>query len=563
MAADKKIRPAKGRTAAEALVTGVAAVAGLILLNAVSCRTNAQVDLTENRIYTLSSASKEMVRGLPEKVNVKAYFGNLPVFVEDKQRYIEALLEEYADASNGRVSFEKIDPTDDPALQDELKKDGVDKLTIMSQESDRREQVRLYFHVVFQYLDKREVWTPQGGFSLEGLEYEFSSRIQRLGYGKKKIGITTGFGEPQKTQVLDLDGREVIPGMKFGLGDIYEVVHVDWAKDPKEIDAVDVLIVNGPTRKVNDAAKYHLDQFIMRGKPALLLVRGISWESGGNQGMPPQMQADQPYVGMPADHGLGDLLESYGFKVNANTIIDARYTARGLIPPGNPAMMGVGLFPLGQVLQAGPREMLQGIQAIVAPWASSIELVGPLADKGQAAGITVTPLVASSDVAIAREGVMALTRDFKLQPSSADKKGPFLMAVAAVGKWKSFFEGKAVPEGAAVDNPVVESPPETRLLVASFPSFVEDFALADMRFHQDRTYANNFLAVHNMVDWLAADTALATARTKVVERPLEPTEDTTRTVLKVANIAGPPAALVVFGIVYWLVRDRRRRQLKL
>lgn len=569
MAKDKKakdtvVRPAKGRTATEALLTGAALVAGLILLNViVSWAGNAQVDLTENQIYSLSSPSKAMVKSLDEKINVKAYFGNVPVYIEDKQRYIEALLAEYADASGGKVTFEKIDPTGDTALMDELKKEGVDKITLRSFENDKREQIRIYFHVVFQYLDKKEIWTPQGGFSLEGLEYEFSSRIKRLGKGKRKVGITTGFGEPAATQVLKLDGRELVPGQKFGLADLYEVVDVDWAKDPRAIEGVDVLIVNGPSRKVSDAAKLALDQFVMSGKPALIFARGIKWERGGNEQMPPQMAVDQPYVGMPSEHGLGELLEHWGFKVEANTILDGRASAMGIIPPGTPnGLLARAFFPYAQVGQNGPREMMQGIDVVVAPWSSVMKLVGPLENAGEE--FKVLPLMRTAPSSFAREGVMAITREMKLNVAANDARGPFLVAAAASGKWKSFYAGKALPEGVPPGTELLpEAPANTRLIVSSAPAMVEDASLADIRFHGDRTYTNGFLAAHNMVDWLAEDTDLVAARTKVVERPLEAISDGKKTALKVANVAGPPLFVVLFGLLYWQLRERSRRNIRL
>jgi hypothetical protein len=43
-------RPAKGRTAAEALITAIAVTGALILLNVLSCGSRARLDLTEQNI---------------------------------------------------------------------------------------------------------------------------------------------------------------------------------------------------------------------------------------------------------------------------------------------------------------------------------------------------------------------------------------------------------------------------------------------------------------------------------------------------------------------------------
>ena len=68
----------KGRTAAEALITGGAIAAVLVLVNVLGAGSRARFDLTEQHIYSLSDASEQMVAGMKEKVNIKAYFGNVP-----------------------------------------------------------------------------------------------------------------------------------------------------------------------------------------------------------------------------------------------------------------------------------------------------------------------------------------------------------------------------------------------------------------------------------------------------------------------------------------------------
>jgi ABC-type uncharacterized transport system involved in gliding motility auxiliary subunit len=179
-------KPAKVKTAAEALVTAVAVAGALVLLNVLSCGTHARADLTERGIYSLSTSSEILVHSLKEKLTIKGYFGNVPAEYADRQAYVENLLAEYADASGGKVVYEKydVDASDNEkarARQKELAGEGIEKLTLFSFKDDKRQQIPAYFDVKFSYLDKNEVWTAQsGGFTLEGLEYEFSSRIQRV-----------------------------------------------------------------------------------------------------------------------------------------------------------------------------------------------------------------------------------------------------------------------------------------------------------------------------------------------------------------------------------------------
>jgi hypothetical protein len=317
----------------------------------------------------------------------------------------------------------------------------------------------------------------------------------------------------------------------------------------------------------------------MTGRPTLFLVKGVKWEMPQQQpGLPPEMQQDQPFTGIPNESGLNDLLQHYGFKVNGDILMDPRNTAYGWIPPGSPQGAGArGLFPLAKSFQSGPRQMLANIEFMVAPWSSSISLVGPL-EKNVPQGFEIIPILRTMPTSFAREGILPLTRDFVLKPNEKDKQGPHLVAVAATGKWASYYADKQVPEGAtppgstpagedgapAVPGATIkESPDATRLMVISTPAFVEDVTFGDMRAHRDRTYLNGFVGVHGLVDWLAEDTALVAARNKVVERPLEDVEKGPRTMLKIGNIAGPPIAIVLIGVATWLVRENRRRKVRL
>jgi ABC-type uncharacterized transport system involved in gliding motility auxiliary subunit len=591
-------RPAKAKTALEALVTAVAISGALILLNVLSCGSRARVDLTEQGIYSLSTASEILVHKLPEKLSIKFYYGNVPSEYSDRQSYVENLLSEYADASGGKIDYQKyeVDASDSEkarARQKELQEDGITKLLLLSFKDDKRQQIPAYFHVKFSYLGKSEVWTvTSGGFSLEGMEYEFSSRIQRLSSGKKKIGVTVGYGEPDRIQGLQLPGQDIGNGARIGLGDLYDVSTIDWNKDPAKLDDVDVLLVNGPTEKVSESALYYLDQFLMQGKPVILLVKGMKWETGGDQQLPMAAEGESPYLGTPVDAGLGDLLAHWGFQVGKDVIIDPRASVPGAIPLGRGQPLETNVFfPLARVKDSGVGGVLEGMEGVPLPYASTVTLVGPLA--GSHAGFEVRPLLTTSESSFAKAELMVLTRQTRLEgPKPGQAHGDYTPAYAASGAWPSFFAGKPKPQGVVTPSPKIEdknkdgvpdmpepgdevpkahvgetiavSPASTRLIVVGGTGLAEDQTLAIMKYVSNAVYVNGFVAVHAMVDWLVQDTELVSVRAKRVLRPLsEDKDEGERLWIKYGNVAGVPLVLVLFGVVFWRVRETRRRRVKL
>jgi hypothetical protein len=101
------------------------------------------------------------------------------------------------------------------------------------------------------------------------------------------------------------------------------------------------------------------------------------------------------------------------------------------------------------------------------------------------------------------------------------------------------------------------------MIVVTSPALAADPTLMDIRNHGDLVYVNGFLALHNMVDWLAEDTDLIAVRSKKPERPIQHIEAGARTLIKYGNVIGAPLLLIVFGFGYWRIRERKRRNIKL
>jgi ABC-2 type transport system permease protein len=339
--------------------------------------------------------------------------------------------------------------------------------------------------------------------------------------------------------------------------------------------------VNGPTEKVSDAALYHLDQFVMKGKPVLFFVSGMKWQGAGQQQMQ-MVEGPQPYVGMPSEGGVAPLLRTYGFEVGQNVILDNR-NFDFFAPPGSPrGMMYKFLAPVARSEQTGTAQILQGIEGVLVPLASTLKLVGPLEKPGEET--TVIQLLRTQDTSWARKDVIAISPQLQLDAPVGGERGPYLVAVAVKGRFKSFFEGKPVPAGAdqpaapsptpgldqgEADEPAkpvapaapaptgAVSPSNTRIVVVTAPAMVADTSLLT------RNYMNGFKAAHAMVDWLAEDQDLSAARAKTIARPINRLDPATRTIVKAANIVSGPLILIVFGLVYWRVRESRRRDIKL
>ena len=108
----------------------VALVGSLVLVNVLGLRLFGRLDLTKEKAYTLSKATKDTLTALEEPVVVTAYFTEqLPAPYSSNARYVRDLLEEFRAVSKGKVAFEFVDPqsqeTDaDKEAKKEVKTDG-------------------------------------------------------------------------------------------------------------------------------------------------------------------------------------------------------------------------------------------------------------------------------------------------------------------------------------------------------------------------------------------------------------------------------------------------------
>ena len=103
------------------LLTGILVVANILGTNLFL-----RIDLTGRGIYSLSSASKEVVRSLDDRLTIKAYFSNdLPAQAVGIARYVKDKLDDYQAYGRQKIHFEFIDPAGDEEAEQEALAYGI------------------------------------------------------------------------------------------------------------------------------------------------------------------------------------------------------------------------------------------------------------------------------------------------------------------------------------------------------------------------------------------------------------------------------------------------------
>lgn len=551
-------RGKKRASASNAILYTLFAIGAVVMVNLLSTRVFGRLDLTENKTYTLSPSSKDLVKKLPDFLTVKAFISpELPPEANALGRYIRDLVDEYKSASNGKFRWEAIAPSEDEKdeknkkLEDEAARCKVQKVQIQKVKGQKFELGAYYLGLCFEYGTQMES-IPQV-LRAEGLEYQITSLIKRMTQRKRKVAFATGHGE--------LDTSQGLQALKEALDREYDVTTVNpsSAEIAKDIDA---LVVAGPKQAIDEKGLREIDKFLMSGKGAIFLVDGmiLSSPGGGMHGM------EQMSIKMAQSNttGLEKILEPYGFKIETNFILD-RQAAPGLwdMGGGRKALVTLPAFVTAQIEQPADLPMVQGLRGMVLPYGSSVQLAGPLASGKAPAGAKLWKLASSSPTAWKQTSFLVLggdPRNVKWDPEK--DPGSVAFGYAFQGTLRSAFAPAAPVAESSADKPATESPRPVRLVVMGDSDFANDEYVQLARMFQ--IYQAGAELLYSAINWTVEDETLTPLRAKTVSpRPIKVSSEGAGTALQIGNMLGVPVAFCLFGVVLWRVRRASRTGQKL
>ncbi|MFC1628790.1 GldG family protein [Gemmatimonadota bacterium] len=530
------------------LITGI-----LIVANVLGTNLFLRIDLSGRGIYSLSSASKEVVRSLDDRLTIKAYFSSdLPAQAVGISRYVKDKLDDYQAYGRQKVHFEFVDPSSDEELEQEALAFGIQPVRAQVVERDKVEYRLVYLALVFMYQDRTE--TIPFVQQTAGLEYDITTAIRRVSQASLPvIGFLSGHGMAQPETDLQTWTGELERHYQI------RTVSVDSFRSvPHDIEA---LYIVGPVEGFNEWERYAIDQFIMRGGRTAWLIDAVDAD----------LQQSQQGMAQPMLLGMDSWLAYYGIRVRKALVMD-----RSNYPIGVTSQRGMFRvqeqipYPFFPVIRNYNKEhpMVKDMGDAVLFYASPIDTSFARPDPASQADVdtihawpaspprvTIEPILYSSEISSVQEEF------FFIQPNQAMGEGnfqggPYALAATITGEFTSAFSSPpAVPD--SVFLPVIISGPvENRLVVVGDGTFArEQYVTADQS-------GANITLLLNMADWLFQDEALISIRAKEVDhRPLKELPDTVRALVKWMNILLPSAFAILAGLLWWRYRRRRGHEL--
>jgi ABC-type uncharacterized transport system involved in gliding motility auxiliary subunit len=286
------------------LLLGAAlSIAIIILVNA--GLTSLRLDLTENKLFTLSEGTVNIIRSLQEPVKLDFYFSRKTLIgypgLMNYGTRVRDLLEEYAAKSGGRIELTIIEPEPFSEEEDQAVASGLQGVSINTAGD------RAYFGLVGTNSTDDEANIPFFQDSRESaLEYDITKLVYNLANPKKRvIGVISSlplFGDAAP-------GQQPIPAWAIigVMREFFEVKNLGLSPDELDED-IDVLMVIHP-KKLKDETLFAIDQFMLAGGNALFFVDPLA-ETDRSQPDP-----QNPTAIPDLDSDLKVFLDDWGIEV--------------------------------------------------------------------------------------------------------------------------------------------------------------------------------------------------------------------------------------------------------
>lgn len=373
----------------------------VVLANVLAAGVHARFDLTREKRYTLSNASKEILRGLDQPVEVEVLLkGDFPAGFRKLANAVQEFLQECREYAGPNLQVKMVNPFangNDSTIQylkDSLRYFyGLNAYTLQapSHVGDELSVKEIIPGALIHYRD-----TTVGVDILKGirnygtepeqlaalynnaeatLEFRFLNTIQKITSGQKPlIGYALGNGEAWGFNANDMV-RTLIREYRFDTVNIHQ--------EPYIPSAFAALVIAKPTIPFTDAEKVKIDQYVMRGGTVFWMIDNLYAEFDS-------LRNSNGFIAYDRGLNLEDILFNYGVRLNQNLLQDMQCDQLGQMTgdPNNPEMRLVD-WPYFPILNGTNHPISKNLDGVLSMFPNTLDTV-------KAAGIRKTFLLRSS-----------------------------------------------------------------------------------------------------------------------------------------------------------------------
>jgi gliding-associated putative ABC transporter substrate-binding component GldG len=476
----------------------------IIVINFISVNFFFRLDLTADGRYSLSSATKDILRDLDETVTITAYFtGDIPANLLSTKQEFKDMLVEFSSLSDGKVFYEFLDPNSEPETEQQAIQSGIRPVLVSDREKDQVTQKKVYLGAVIQLGQEKEIIPlVQPG---SAMEYDLASSIKKLSVSEKpKVALLQGHGEP---------GLQAIFQAMQQMSVLYDVIPVRLSDSLMKDREFNTLAIISPRDTLSPAEIRLLDDFLAEGGNLFIAMNRVE----GN------LQEGRGYT---RSNGLEAWLAEKGIIIEGSFVVDASCSMIGVRQQQGGFTMTTNMpFPyFPSVTNFADHPVTSGLESVVLPFASPIIFTGDT-------NIRFTPLALSSERSATEPAPLVFDVNKKWQQADLDDPGQVMAAA---------FEGRLAGEV-----------PSKLVLVSN-----GQFAVNGAGQRPQQLQPDNVSLLANSIDWLTDETGLIDLRTKeITSRPIDQLSEGRKNLLRWLNFLVPIILTLLYGI-FWYQRRR-------
>jgi ABC-type uncharacterized transport system involved in gliding motility auxiliary subunit len=509
-------------------IGGVAAMFFLLVgVYIISHVASERVDLTQEKLYTLSPGTKAILKKLDTPVEIRFYSTQgkeMPVELKTYAQRVDDLLDEYQKAAGNKIRVKKFDPQPDSDAEDKATFDGVEGQQVQIGE-------KIYLGLAVSMLDSKEAVPFLDPRRERLLEYDITRAIANVMTPTKPvIGVMSGlqvFGEMNPMMMRMGGGRQDPWAVISELKRDFTVKEVQMSADKIDED-VKILLVIHP-KGITDKTMFALDQFVLRGGKLIAFLDPHSIvDSRNTPGQNPLQAAAS------GGSSMDKLTKAWGIeydmsKVVADNIFKTQISRGG---PGSSEQAPAVLSLTDRAVNTND---------VVTSQTDNMLMVFAGAFTGTPAeGLKETVLIHSSPQSQLVEKFMATFSGEQVMKDFTPSGKEYALAIRLNGKFKTAFPEGKPKDTAPPDKDKPESPDTTPALKES----TKDTAVilvgdSDMIFDQFAAQVQNFMGqklimpvnqnlafVQNMVEQMGGDENLIAVRSRAsMNRPFTRVRD--------------------------------------
>lgn len=495
-------------------------LAFLIAINFLALQNSVYFDLTQEKIYTTSEATKDILKDLKDEVNVNFYISkDLPSDLINAKTQLADLMNQYQDIAGSKLKVSYSEPENTPEKVQELGEKGIPQIQFNVIEKDKYEVKQGFFGVEITSGKDSEIKREAIPIiqAIDSWEYDFISAVYSVSREQKEV-LAFLAGHNEKTiQMPDLIKSYNVLNVEIETEGGDKGFFVSNPADEQKSEQVEknfvtpvTLIIIAPATKISSEEIAVLDEFMANGGNVIVASENVIPDLQNN------LQAGI------ADNNLNEFTKKYGVQINSDLVYDAS---------NSNITYQQGFFSVSKAYPFWVKALqdnfeqhpsLSGVQSVLFPWASSLTV-------SESDSYSAKPLIKSTNQA------KTMAENYNLLPDT-----------------KFSFAGGGQKTIVAISEPKDKDSKKGILFVAGDSDFISP------NFSQQIPDNKTFFM--NLIESVSNSVNLASIRSKnIIDRPLKELDESKKNYWKFFAIFSGAILIDVYGGLR-IIRRRKRNK---